>query len=97
MLRDEMAAEISMRRDIPMEEVEEVLEERDCIVEEECKRKKRKKCIVCTLMMTFFLMGAACALYILDKKEKIDMELTIKKYVDKYTEKLKNLQAQLER
>ncbi|MDE6025582.1 MAG: hypothetical protein K2G45_09020 [Lachnospiraceae bacterium] len=97
MLRDEMAAEISMRRDIPMEEVEEVLDERERIVEEECKCKKRKKCIVGTLLITFFLMGAACALYILDKKEKIDMELTIKKYVDKYTEKLRSLQAQLDK
>ncbi len=97
MLRDEMAAEISMRRDIPMDEVEEVLEERDYIVEEECRCKKRRKCIVGSLLITFFLMGAACALYILDKKEKIDMELTIKKYVDKYTDKLRSIQAQLEK
>ena len=36
--RDEMIAEISMRTDIPMDEVEEVLDEEDMIIEEElCK------------------------------------------------------------
>ena len=44
MLRDEMVAEISMRRDIPMETVEEVLEEQDEIFDEECKCRKKKKC-----------------------------------------------------
>lgn len=38
--------------------------------------------------MTFFMMGAAFTLYILDKKEKIDMQNTMKKYV----EKIKNME-----
>lgn len=88
MLRDEMVAEISMRRDIPMETVEEVLEEQDEIFDEECKCRKKKKCIVSICLVTFFMMGAAFTLYILDKKEKIDMQNTMKKYV----EKIKNME-----
>ncbi len=83
MLRDEMVAEISMRRDIPMETVEEVLEEQDEIFDEECKCRKKKKCIVSICLVTFFMMGAAFTLYILDKKEKIDMQNTMKKYMEK--------------
>ncbi len=83
MLRDEMVAEISMRRDIPMETVEEVLEEQDEIFDEECKCRKKKKCIVSICLVTFFMMGAAFTLYILDKKEKIDMQKTMKKYMEK--------------
>ena len=38
MLRDDLITEISMRTDIPMDEVEEVLDEEDMIIEEElCK------------------------------------------------------------
>lgn len=83
MLRDEMVAEISMRRDIPMETVEEVLEEQDEIFDEECKCRKKKKCIISICLVTFFMMGAAFTLYILDKKEKIDMQKTMKKYMEK--------------
>ncbi|MDE5873722.1 MAG: hypothetical protein K2H07_07400 [Lachnospiraceae bacterium] len=83
MLRDEMVAEISMRRDIPMETVEEVLEEQDEIFDEECKCRKKKKCIISICFATVFIMGAAFALYILDKKEKIDMQNTMKKYMEK--------------
>lgn len=83
MLRDEMIAEISMRRDIPMETVEEVLEEQDEIFDEECKCRKKKKCIISISLITFFMMGAAFTLYILDKKEKIDMQNTMKKYMEK--------------
>lgn len=87
MLRDEMVAEISMRLDIPMEDVEEVLEEQDTIIEEECKSKKKKKCAIFFTVLFVFMMGVATALYILDKKEKIDVENTMKKYMEKYMEK----------
>ena len=83
MLRDEMIAEISMRRDIPMETIEEVLEEQDEIFEEGWKSRKKKKCIISISLVTFFVMGAAFTLYILDKKEKIDMQNTMKKYMEK--------------
>ncbi len=83
MLRDEMVAEISMRRDVPMETVEEVLEEQDTIIDEECKCRKKKKCVTCICLTVFFMLGAAFTLYILDKKEKIDMQNTMKKYMDK--------------
>lgn len=83
MLREEMIAEISMKRDIPMEDVEEVLEEEDIIVAKEIKCKKRKKCLCFCGITLVFLMGAAVALYILDKKQKIDIEEIIKKYSEK--------------
>lgn len=87
MQRDDMILEISMRRDIPMEDVEEVLEEEDIIIAEERKCKKKKKCII--MGVTFFLMlaGAAITLFVLDKKEKIDIEDTVKKYVKKYMDR----------
>lgn len=88
MLREDMALEISMRRDIPMDEVEEVLEEQDKIICEEKKCKKKKKCMILTCTMIFFLLGAAAAMYILDKKQKIDMEKFIKTYTDKIAKKL---------
>lgn len=87
MQRDDMILEISMRRDIPMEDVEEVLEEEDIIIAEERKCKKKKKCII--MGVTFFLMlaGAVITLFVLDKKEKIDIEDTVKKYVKKYMDR----------
>lgn len=88
MLREDLALEISMRRDIPMEEVEEVLEEECKLIEEEKKCKKRKKCMILTITITFFLLGAAAAMYILDKKQKIDMDELIKSYADKIAKKL---------
>ena len=88
MLREDMALEISMRRDIPMEDVEEVLDEENRIIEEEKKCKKKKKFLILTFTVTFFLMGAAAAMYILDKKQKIDMEELIKIYADKLAKKL---------
>lgn len=42
MLRDEMVAEISMRRDIPMETVEEVLEDRMKSLMRNVSAEKRK-------------------------------------------------------
>ena len=83
MTREDFITEISMRRDIPMEDVEEVLEEEDIIMDEELCKCKKKKCIAVSIIMVIFLMGAAFAVYMLDKKEKIDVEATVKKYMDK--------------
>ena len=85
MERDDMILEISMRTDIPMEDVEEVLEYEDLIMTEELLSQKKKKCIVMTVIITVFVLGAACALWMLDKKEKIDIEATVKKYVEKFS------------
>lgn len=90
MMRDDLVVEISMRRDIPIEDVEEVLEEQDIILEEEARARKRKKAICLSVMMTVFALGAAAAVYILDKKQKIDMEQTIKKYTEKLSKALEN-------
>lgn len=83
MTRDDLITEISMRCDIPMEDVEEVLDEEDIILEEELKACKKRRCIIMTVMMVIFLAGAAFAVYMLDKKEKIDVEATVKRYMDK--------------
>lgn len=93
MVRDELASEISMRRDIPMETVEEVLDEQALILCEEEKRRKKKKCICVWSMIIVFLAGMAAAVVFLDKKEKIclsDIEDMIKKNIKKYTDKLQN-------
>lgn len=83
MLRDDLVVEISMRTDIPMEDVEEVLETQDEVLDEECKGKLMKK-IICTFgVVTIFLLGTITALMILDKKDKIDIEKMIKKYTAK--------------
>ncbi|MGN0436467.1 MAG: hypothetical protein ACI4D8_07555 [Wujia sp.] len=88
MMRDDLVEQISMRRDIPVEDVEEVLEEQDIILEEEARAKKRRKVLCLSVMITVFALGAAAAMYILDKKQKIDMEQTIKKYADKLSKAL---------
>lgn len=85
MERDDMILEISMRTDIPMEDVEEVLDQEDLIMTEELLCQKKKKCVVMTVLITVFVLGAACTLWMLDKKEKIDIEKTVKKYVDKFS------------
>ena len=96
MYRDEMISEISMRCNIPVEDVAEVLEEEENIIEEEryCKKRKKKIAFEC-----FFATAAAatCAtVYVLNKKNKIDLEKTkndiekvMRKYIDKF-EKMKN-------
>ena len=103
MERDELIEEISRRKGIAMEDVAEVLEEEDVIFLEEeekyvqaMKKKKRRKKLCMLGTMVVFLAGAACALCVLDKKEKINMrELetlvkeNVKKYADKYVEKIK--------
>lgn len=88
MTRDDMALEISMRRDIPLEEVEEVLDEEEILVDEEKKCKKRKKFMMLTFTITLFMLGAAAAMYVLDRKQKIDMDELIKSYADKIAKKL---------
>lgn len=84
MTREDIALEISMRKGIHMEDVEEVLKEEENIIEEERRIKKKKKCIFVTVLVTFFLLGAAAAMYVLDKKNKIDVERVIKEYADKF-------------
>lgn len=74
MQREDLVTEISMRTDIPMEEVEEVLDEEEIIFleEEEARSKKRKICIISALLV--FIAGVAATLAILNKKQKIDFE-----------------------
>lgn len=83
MIRDELIAEISMRRDIPMDFVEEVLDEQDIIFEEEKCCKKKKRCIAMVCVFATFAIITAAVVYVLDKKQKIDMEDMLKKYIDK--------------
>ncbi len=83
MMREDLVVEISMRTDVPIEDVEDVLEEQDIILEEERKSKGVKKCIIVCSVMVIFLMGALATLMVLDKKDKIDMEKLIKKYTAK--------------
>ena len=103
MERDELIEEISRRKGIAMEEVAEVLDEEDaiCLEEEEkfvqqMKKKKRRKKMCMLGTITIFLAGVVCALFVLDKKEKISMsdledmvKDNVKKYTDKYMDKVK--------
>lgn len=92
MVRDELISEISMRRDIPMEEVEEVLEEQEMLLAEEASRKKKKKCRRIWSMVIIFIAGMAAAIVLLDKKEKIsldDIEDMVKSNVKKYMDKIR--------
>ncbi len=102
MLREEMVSEISMRTDIPMEDVEDVLEERDVILEEECRCKKRKKriCIIASILV--FISGAVAAIILLDRKDKIDLEAiedmvrsNAKRYTEKYAEKYMDIMSKI--
>ena len=84
MERDELIEEISRRKGIAMEEVAEILDEEDaiCLEEEEkfvqqMKKKKRRKKMCMLGTITIFLAGAVCALFVLDKKEKISMSRNI--------------------
>lgn len=78
MLREDLIAEISMRRDIPMEDVEEVLEEEDFIFCEEALTKKKKRRICMLGAIVLFVAGAVAALAILRKKQAIDFEKMLK-------------------
>ncbi len=83
MEREDMIVEISMRTDIPMEDVEDVLDYQDIIEAEELMCCKKRKCVVMTVLMAMFALGMVITLMVLDKKEKIDIEKTVKKYMDK--------------
>ena len=93
MERDELIEEISRRKGIAMEEGAEILDEEDAIcIEEEAEFVQQ--CMLGTI--TIFLAGAVCALFVLDKKEKISMsdledmvKDNVKKYTDKYMDKVK--------
>lgn len=85
MEREDMIVEISMRTDIPMEDVEDVLDYQDIIEAEELLCCKKKKCVFMTILMVMFVLGVVVTLVVLDKKEKIDIEKTVKKYVDKFS------------
>lgn len=92
MVRDELVSEISMRCDIPMEEVEEVLEEQDMLLAEEASRKKKRKCKRFWSMVIIFIAGMAAAIVFLDKKEKIsldDIEDMVRRNVKKYADKIR--------
>jgi hypothetical protein len=102
MTRDEMVSEISMRRDIPLEDVEDVLEEKELIeLEELCARQKKKNrkkmCFWGTVII--FLAGAIVAIIVLDRKEKIDAENMLKEYAETakfYSDKMMNRIAELQ-
>lgn len=103
MERDEIIEEISRRKGIAMEEVAEILEEEDAIYDEECekyvramKKKKRKKKMCACGTAFVFLAGAACALLVLDRKNKISIDEieelvkdNVKQYTDKYMDMMK--------
>lgn len=88
MERDEMIAEISMRTDVPMEDVEDVLDEEDIIYAEEKACRKKRKCMCFWGTMFIFIAGAAAAMFILDKREKIDIEDIVKKNIRKYMDRV---------
>lgn len=83
MTRGELITQISTGTDISEEDVEMVLAEEDDIIEKELKRCKRKKCMIFTILMLITAVGAGAMLYFLDRREKIDIEAAIKKYMDK--------------
>ncbi|MBQ9936398.1 MAG: hypothetical protein IJO70_11175 [Lachnospiraceae bacterium] len=83
MEREDMIVEISMRTDIPMEDVEDVLDYQDIIEAEELMCCKKRRCVVVTILMVMFVLGMVITLMVLDNKEKIDIEKTVKKYMDK--------------
>lgn len=73
MERDELISVISMRTDIPMDEVEEVLDEEDLIYLEEARCKKKKRTIIMLSSILLFMAGMIVALLLLDKNEKISL------------------------
>ena len=83
MVRDELISEISMRRDIPMDMVEEVLDEEDVIFLEEEKACKKKRCIILSVIM-IILVAASVACVCIGNKKDVDIEESVKNYVEKY-------------
>ena len=96
MSREDMIAEISMRCDVPMEDVEDVLDEAECIELENKKRKKRRKKMCFMGAIILFMAGVASALYILDKKQKIDVEDAIKVYSEKMAKSISSMQENIQ-
>ncbi len=91
--RDEIIAEISMRRDIPVEEVEEVLDEEDLLFAEYESKRRRKKRRFFLFTFLVFIAGAVAAVIYLDKQEKISVikiRDAVEENVKKYTDKIKN-------
>ena len=88
MMEEDLALEISMRTNIPMDDVEEVLDEEYAIYEEYEKKRKKKKLIGISIFSVIFMLGAITAAIILDRKQKIDMEEMIKKYTQKIAKKI---------
>ena len=91
--RDELIAEISMRRDIPIDEVEEVIEEEDMIFAEEYFAHKRKKKMITLGVLIAFIAGVVAAVIVLDRQEKIsiaEIEASVKDNVKKYVDKVRN-------
>lgn len=92
MVRDDLVTEISMRCDIPMDEVEEILEEEDIILAEMemCRKKRKRKCMLSMILV--FIAGVVVTALCLDKKDKIslsDIEDMVKSNVKKYVDKIK--------
>ena len=83
MFYDEMVSEISMRCDLPVDEVADVLEEEENIIEEERRRRRRKKHLHFLCFLTVVAMTAAVTICVLDRQEKIDVEETVRRYLDK--------------
>ncbi|MBR1816190.1 MAG: hypothetical protein IJ763_05760 [Lachnospiraceae bacterium] len=88
MYYDELVSEISLRCDLPIDEVADVLDEEENIIEEERRYRKRKKHLYFLCFLLIVMMTAAVTICILDRQEKIDIENTVRKYLDKM-EKLK--------
>ena len=87
MIREEMAAEIALRTDLPLEEVEEVLDEEDIMfLEEETRRKKTTAiCVIGGVIVV--TVAAVAVIYYLDKKEKINVRQTVDTCKDRISEK----------
>ncbi len=91
--RDELIAEISMRRGIPTDEVEEVLDEEDLMFAEYESKRKRKKRKFFLFTFLVFIAGAVAAVIYLDRQEKISVvriKDTVEESVKKYADKIKN-------
>ncbi len=91
--RDELISEISMRRDIPIDEVEDVLDEEELIYAELERKYKRKKRLIIFGTVLVFLAGAVATLLFLDYKEKVsiaELKGAIEENVKKYVDKVKN-------
>lgn len=87
MVREEMAAEIALRTDIPLEDVEEVLDEEDLIFLEEERGRKTRTALLIVGGVVLVAVIAIAVIYYLDKKEKINVKQTVQNCTDKINEK----------